>query len=258
MRFRFFALLALCYVPLAAARALRPQQGAQQVASQERFAFADGETARYRASWGILGRAGNATITVNRDTLRGDTVLHAALAVQGGIPGARFTEMLDTWMDARTLASRRFTQHTRYPSFARDRLRDLDAANLRWTGHTNARADSGTLPTNRPLDDLSAVFVARTVPLIVGQDVVLNDYWRPESNPITLRVLRTETIKVPAGTYQTIVVRPIIRTSSLFAEDGEAEVYLSEGAKRELVMLKAKLKLGTLVLRLERYEQTPR
>jgi hypothetical protein len=60
-------------------------------------------------------------------------------------------------------------------------------------------------------------------------------------------------VKVPAGTYQTIVVRPIIRTSSLFAEDGEAEVYLSDGPKRELVMLKAKLKLGTLVLRLERY-----
>lgn len=215
--------------------------------------FALGERASYRASWGVFSRAGHATLNVTRDTLRGDTTLHAVLAVRGGFPGARITERLETWMDTATTASRRFLQYTRYPGFRRDRLREFDAATLRWTGHTNAKGDSGHLPTSRPIDDLAAIFVARTLPLVVGNDVVLHDYWRPESNPIVLKVLRTETITVPAGTYRTIVVRPVIRTSSLFAEDGEAEVYLSTGGRRELVMLRAKLKLGTLVLRLERY-----
>lgn len=226
---------------------------AQPTQAQAQIPFALGERASYRASWGVFGRAGNATLNVTRDTLRGDTTLHAVLAVRGGFPGARITERLETWMDRESAASRRFLQYTRYPGFSRDRLREFDAAALRWVGHTNAKADSGQLPTSRPIDDLSAVFVARTLPLVVGNDVVLHDYWRPESNPIVLKVLRTETITVPAGTYRTVVVRPIIRTSSLFAEDGQAEVYLSTGEHRELVMLKAKLKLGTLVLRLERY-----
>lgn len=244
----------MCCLPRAAVGVTHSPPTSQQ----ERIPFVDGETAQYRASWGIFSRAGSATLSVTPDTIQGDTVLHATLSVRGGMPGARITERLESWMDAHTLASRRFVQHSRYPGFARDRLREFDATHQRWTGHTNARADSGQLPTTRPLDDLSAVFVARTLPLTVGQDVVLQDYWRPESNPILLKVLRLETVTVPAGTYRTIVVRPIIRTSSLFAEDGEAEVYLSEGAQRELVMLKAKLKVGTLVLRLEHFTSTTR
>lgn len=223
-------------------------------ASQETTWTALGERATYRASWGIFGRAGNASLLVRRDSLRGDTVLHATLDVKGGIPGARINERLETWMDPNTTASRQYLQRTRYPGFSRDRVRQFDAANRRWSGSTNAKADSGQLPTARPIDDLSAIFLARTLPLALGSDIVLNDYWRSESNPIQLKVLRTETVTVPAGTYHTIVIRPVIRTSSLFAEDGEAEVYLSTGARRELVMLKAQLKVGTLVLKLERYE----
>ena len=225
----------------------------RQIVVNERRPFASGERANYRASWGIFGRAGGATLSVTSDTLNGTAVLHAVLSVRGGIPGARITERLESWIDPQTMASHRFSQHTRYPRFSRDRLRSFDRVGLRWVGHTNAVPDSGNLPTNRPLDDLSSVFVARTLPLTVGEDIVLHDYWRPESNPIVLKVLRREVVTVPAGTYRTIVIRPIIRTSSLFAEDGEAEVYLSEGPQRELVMLKARLKVGTLVLRLERY-----
>ena len=37
------------------------------------------------------------------------------------------------------------------------------------------------------------------------------------------------------------------------AEKGEAEVYISEGPAHELVMLRAKLSIGTLVLQLEKF-----
>lgn len=212
-----------------------------------------GELATYRAGWGIFGRAGTATLSSTRDSLKGEALTHVTLEVKGGIPGARINERLETWIDERTMASRQYMQRTRYPGFRRDRVRYFDAANRRWSGVTNAKPDSGLLPTSRPMDDLSAILVARTLPLTVGTDVVLNDYWRAESNPIVLKVLRTETVTVPAGTFETVVVRPIIRTSNLFAENGEAEVYLAVGERRELVMLRAKLKVGTLVLQLERF-----
>ena len=215
--------------------------------------FAEGETATYRAGWGLFGRAGNATLTVAPDSIDGAKALHAVFSVNGGVPGARVNERLESWMSPETIASRRFEQRTRYPGFSRDRARVFDAANRRWSGHTNAKPDSGRLPTGHPIDDLSAVFLARTLDLEVGKDIVLQDYWRPESNPIVLKVLRRETVKVPAGTFRTLVVRPVIRTSSLFAEKGEAEVYLSEGPQRELVMLRAKLGIGTLTLQLEKF-----
>lgn len=216
--------------------------------------FGVGERAQFRASWGILGRVGTGTLgIVALDTVRDRPAYHAVFTIRGGIPGARVDERLETWLDQRRLFSLRFAQRTRYPSFSRDRTREFLADQRRWTGRTNTREESGELPTNLPLDEIGFIYHARTMDLQVGREYTLNRYWNPEGNPVRLRVLRRETVKVPAGTYQTIVVQPIIRTSGLFAEDGEAQVYFSEGPARELVQLRAKLSIGTLRLQLEKY-----
>ena len=226
--------------------------GAQRVVSAP-LPFAAGEQAVYKAGWGIFGSAGTGTMTLSIDTLRGDSTLHAVLAIRGGIPGLRIDERLESWMDPATLASRRFLQRTRYPRFSRDRLRDFFPLDRRWTGHTNQRPEVGELETVRPLDEIGFIFVARAETLVVGEELVYQDFWKPDANPVRLKVLRREVVKVPAGTYNTIVVQPIIKAAGLFAEKGEAEVYISEGPAHELVMLRAKLSIGTLVLQLERY-----
>jgi Protein of unknown function (DUF3108) len=215
--------------------------------------FALGEQSVYRAGWGIFGSAGTGTFTLSADTVRGERTLHAVLAIRGGIPGLRIDERLESWMSPSTLAAHRFLQHTRYPRFSRDRLRDFFASERRWTGHTNMRPEVGELSTARPLDELGFILVARSARLTIGDDLQFNDYWKADANPVRLKVLRREVVKVPAGTFNTIVVQPIIRTSGLFAEKGEAEVYISEGPAHELVMLRAKLSIGTLVLQLEKF-----
>ena len=211
------------------------------------------EHAQYRVGWGIFRRAGSAQLTTTYDTLRGKQVMHAVLAIRGGIPGARVDERLESWIDPYSLASYRFTQRTRYPRFKRDRVRDFFGAERRWTGHTNDRFEAGDLPTDRPLDELSFIFVARHLDFSTTSDVTIGDYWRAESNPVRFVVLRRDTVTVPAGTFSTIVVRPVIRTSSLFAENGEAELHFSDSPDRELVMLRAKVSIGTLVLQLEKF-----
>ena len=73
-------------------------------------------------------------------------------------------------------------------------------------------------------------------------------------NPVRLEVLRIETVKVPAGTFETIVVRPIIKSKGLFSEGGQAEVYFTNDDNRVLVMLKSRVKiLKSLDLLLEEY-----
>jgi hypothetical protein len=216
--------------------------------------FGVGERAQFRASWGIVGRVGTGTLgIVGLETVRGRPAYHAVFTIRGGIPGARVDERLETWLDQRRLFSMRFAQRTRYPRYSRDRTREFLAEQRRWTGRTNRREESGKLPTNAPLDEIGFIYHARTMKLEVGREYTLNRYWNADGNPVRLRVLRRETIKVPAGTYQTIVVQPIIRTSGLFAEDGEAEVYFADTPSRELVQLRAKLSIGTLRLQLEKY-----
>jgi hypothetical protein len=226
------------------------------VSSERQFArypFASGEQSSFRMSWGIFG-AGSGTLALTTDTIRGDTVLHGTLTIRGGIPGARVNERLETWMEPESLASLRYLQHTRYPRFSRDRLRDFLPAERRWTGHTNNRPEQGELPTSRPLDEIAFLYVARTLDLEIGREILIQDYWKPEGNPVRLKVLRREVVKVPAGTFNCIVVQPIIKSSGLFGEGGEAEVFFSEGPARELVMLKAKLSIATLTLRLEKFQ----
>lgn len=220
----------------------------------EDLPFGVGERAQYKASY-LVGRVGTGILEIPQiDTIRGHSVLHLRMTIGGGIPGARIDERLESWLDRDSLYSHRYLQRTRYPRFSRDRARNFFPDGLRWAGHTNGRAEAGDLPTARPLDDLAFLFHVRTMDLEVGQEYVLDRYWNPTGNPVRLKVLREETVEVPAGRFRTIVVQPIIKTSSLFAEDGEAYVYLSTGPRRELVMLRARVSIGTLTLRLESYQ----
>ena len=63
-----------------------------------------------------------------------------------------------------------------------------------------------------------------------------------------IKVLRRETVKVPAGTYQAIVVRPMIKSKGIFSENSKAEIWFSEDANRIMVQLKADLPVGSLNL----------
>ncbi|HEY8312035.1 MAG TPA: DUF3108 domain-containing protein, partial [Gemmatimonadaceae bacterium] len=104
-----------------------------------------------------------------------------------------------------------------------------------------------------PLDDGSFLFFVRTLPLEVGHTYESNRYFRPERNPIRVRVLRKETIEVPAGRFDCVVLQPVIKTQGIFSENGNAEVWLSDDSRHILVQLKSKLSFGSINLYLKSY-----
>ena len=88
----------------------------------------------------------------------------------------------------------------------------------------------------------------------VGQTYTFDRYYKNSGNPVTVKVLRKETVTVPAGTFETVVVRPIIKTKGLFGEGGEAEVYFTDDHRRLIVQMKSKVPvIGSLGLQLESY-----
>jgi hypothetical protein len=60
-------------------------------------------------------------------------------------------------------------------------------------------------------------------------------------------------VTVPAGTFNAIVVQPIIKTKGIFSEKGQAEVWLSDDSVRMLLQVKSKLSFGSLNLFLKSY-----
>ena len=215
--------------------------------------FGPGENAQYQVRLGLFGDVGEGRLSVESiDTLRGHPTYHLRMHIKGGIPFASVDTKYESWLDVRGLMSRRFHQDQDEVRYERKRTFNFFPEERRW--ELVGKDERGELPTNMPLDDLSFIYFARTLQLEVGREYTFNRYFQDDGNPVRLRVLRTETVTVPAGTFETIVVQPIIKSKGLFSEGGEAEVYFTNDSRRILVMLKSKVKiLRSLDLMLEKY-----
>jgi hypothetical protein len=190
-------------------------------------------------------KAGRGSMEVTGlDTLRGRTVWRTVFRVKGGILGYKADNTMESWIDTVTKFSLRFTQD--FEQTGKDRKKVYDIFPERSVYQEPAKPEQPSVPD--PLDDASFIYFIRTVPLEIGRTYSFDRYFRPTKNPVRIKVLRRETVKVPAGTYQTIVVQPIIKSQGIFSENSKAEIWFSEDANRIMVQLKADLPVGSLNL----------
>lgn len=215
--------------------------------------FGPGETAEYEVKLAGI-RVGSGSMSISGiEQVAGYDTYHAILRLSGGIPFARVDDRFESWIDVDGLFSRRFKQNQHEVRFRRNRTYEFDPE--RRTYRRTDTGEVGRLPTNRPLDDVSFLYFARTLPLRVGDTYTIPRYFKEDGNPVVIRVLRKETVTVPAGRFETIVVQPIIKTDGLFGEGGRAEVYFSDDDRRILVHMSSRVPvIGSLSLHLRSYE----
>ena len=213
-----------------------------------------GERMTYNVRLGIVGNVGKGKLEVlGLETIRGRQTYRLHFELKGGVAFAKVDDDFQSWMDTQSLISHRFKQDQKEVRYERHRTIEFFPEQRRWA-QTDGK-DAGVLPTDEPLDDVSFLYFIRTLPLEVGKTYSFNRYFKDDGNPVTVKVLRKETITVPAGSFRTIVVQPIIKTKGLFSEGGQAEIYFSDDDKRILVQLKSKVKvLKSLDMTLQRYE----
>ena len=237
--------------PLCAAVAVLEPRAAsgQGCAAARALPFQVGEQATYAVHFGPLRVGTGAMEVAGLDTVRGEEAMHIRFTVRGGTFFFRVDDVMESWMEPCTLRSLRFSQ-------------ELHEGRRRYRRRFDFFADSRTflqegkqpMPSVAdPLDEASFFYFVRTQPLEVGESYEFNRYFRPSSNPVRLRVLRRETIKVPAGTFDAIVVQPIIRTSGIFSEGGRAELWIADDSTRAVLQVKSQLSFGSLNLYLEKY-----
>lgn len=215
--------------------------------------FGPGERATYQVRVGLFGGVGNGAMEVaGVEDVRGHPTYNLRLTMKGGVPFYRVDTRFESWLDVGKLISRRFEQDQKEGKFKRHRIFEFYPEERRWE---RAQTDQGgELPTDIPLDDVSFLYFVRTLPLEVGKTYTFPRYFREGGNPVVLKVLRRERVTVPVGTFETIVVQPIIKTSGLFGDGGKAEVYFTDDDQRILVQLKSKVPvLKSLSLVLESY-----
>ncbi len=231
---------------LAQASVIRPIE--RRIAS---VPFGPGERGTFKVTFGGIGVGRGVVEVAGLDTIRGIPAYHFVLKIKGGVPFAHVDDVQESWMDIVRLSSLRFHQNLNQVKYKRRLTFDFFPSEGIWK--VLEREQSGPLASNQPLDDISFMYWVRTIPLEVGKTYTFTRYFKTEGNPVVVKVLRRETVKVPAGTFQTIVLKPIIKTKGLFSEGGEAELYFTDDSRRMLVMLSSKLSIGTLKLHLESY-----
>jgi len=225
------------------------------------WSFPVGERMEYSVTWGRL-RLGEGSLAIEAiDTIGGHPAYRVALEMWGGPPFYRVQDRQVTWIRPRPLSSVRFEQRISEGSYKRDTRYEFDVSGLTYDrydmrdGEWRPReSETGIDIPENALDDLSYLFLARLLPLEVGQRYEFERYFRDSGNPLVIEVLRREEIRVPAGTFRTIVLRPIIRTEGAFGEDGEAELYLTDDDRRAIVRLKTSMRVGSGNMFLTSYE----
>lgn len=203
-----------------------------------------GERLGYEVRFGAI-KVGNAQMEVRGiETIRGRPAYHTVFTVKGGTFFYKVNDLYESWIDTASLHSLRFIQDVNEGKY--DRRREFEIFPERQVFTQDGGAEEQSVAD--PLDDGSFLYFIRTVPLNVGTTVEFNRYFRPDRNPVRIRVLRKETVKVPAGTFETIVIQPIIKTKGIFADKGEAQVWITDDERRMMVQLKSKLSFGSLNL----------
>lgn len=209
-----------------------------------------GERARYDVE--LKGQdVGEGSLEVlGHAKVNGYPTIHASLRLTGGFLFAKVDDRFDSWFDPSRYFSRRFVQDQRELATTRKKNYEISPENGTFVEENSGDLDS--LGTAEPLDDVSFLFYVRTLPLKVGHVDTIPRYFK-SGRDVIIRVLRTERITVPAGTFETIVVQPTITNAGgLFRQGGKAKLYFSNDAARTLVKLESSVPvIGSLSLTLK-------
>ena len=219
-----------------------------------RVPFGVGERAEYEVTLGVFGDVGRGAMEVVKlETVHGHQTYHLRFDLEGKVAFARVDDTLESWLDVAGLFTRRIHQDQREVNYQRDRWYDLFPDSMFY--RRQSTGNTAPLASGEPLDEVGFLYWIRTLPLEVGRTYTFDRYYKASGNPVTVRVLRKETIKGTGGSdIPVIVVQPIIRTSGLFGEGGEAEVYFTDDWRRILVKMTSKVPvIGRLGLTLTSY-----
>ncbi len=206
---------------------------------------------------------GEASLAVEEtETVSGTEAYRLALEMEGGIPLVyRMDDRKVSWVATDPLRTLRFEEHLRQGDYRRDRQCRMRQEAGRYScyeedGEGSWRPLEDAQDVEMPeaaLDEVAFLYLVRTMPLEVGRTYRFDRLFEEDGNPVELEVLRRETVRVPAGRFETIVVRPIIETGGLFGDEGRAEVYMTDDDRRLIVKIASTMKVGRIDMLLTEY-----
>jgi hypothetical protein len=95
-------------------------------------------------------------------------------------------------------------------------------------------------------DPISSFYYLRTLKLTVGEPVYVTIFDSKKVWNVEVQVLRRERVTLPAGTFDTIVVKPNMKSEGIFYRKGEIFIWLTDDEKHIPVLLQSKVVVGSI------------
>lgn len=104
------------------------------------------------------------------------------------------------------------------------------------------------------LDVLSSLFYVRLMDLEVGSSVFIDNHADEKNYALEIKILREETIEVPAGKFDCYVAEPILKAAGIFQHEGRLSVWLAKDHNNIPVKMESKIVIGAIKALLIRKE----
>jgi hypothetical protein len=217
-------------------------------------AFGVGERFEYSVGYGMI-KAGTAVMEIPEIVkFAGKKCYHIISTAQSNKFFSVFfkvNDKVESLMDVHELYSLRFDKHLREGKFKAEISMLFDQENH--LAIYNNGQDTFSVPAYVQ-DVLSAFYLVRTRELKVGQSIFVDNHADKKNYPLEVKVLRKERIKVPAGTFDCVVVEPILRASGIFQQKGSLTVWLTDDQIKMPVLMKSKVVIGSISTELTNYK----
>ncbi len=99
-------------------------------------------------------------------------------------------------------------------------------------------------------DPLSGLYEIRKRQLEVGRSEYLDIFDSKKLWKVEIEVLRKERVKVLGKEFDAIVIKPNLKSEGIFMKKGEIYIWLTDDEKKIPVMIKSKVKIGSIVIKL--------
>jgi|WetSurMetagenome_2_1015567.scaffolds.fasta_scaffold181960_2 hypothetical protein len=217
-------------------------------------AFGVGERLVFEVNYGFI-TAGEAVMEVTGyDSVAGHKCYRVEFTVNS-VPSFSWVYKVEdrylTFIDVETLAPWKFEQHIREGTYRRDFIAEFDQVNR------VARTTEGNFPTPQYVHDImSAFYYARIMDFSTyrqGDGILLSNFYKDKSYDLKVNFLGRQELETEAGTFNTIVVEPLVKEGGLFKSEGRIVIWLSDDERKIPVRVNTKIVIGSIDTELKSY-----
>ena len=214
-----------------------------------------GERLVFELSWFKL-KGGTATMEVAEEYAQGKKSYHiSAITASNSFVDTfyKVRDRVDSFIYADNLSSHRYKVHQEEGSFRRDKEITFDYLKGTATYIKDQKTSVYSIPSSVQ-DAFSALYYLRTKKITVGKTETLNVFEDKKLWQVEVQVLGKEKIQTPAGVFDTIMVKPILKFEGIFQRKGDVYIWLTDDERKMPVRMRSKIKIGSISADLIEYK----